>query len=218
MKQDIENQIKSYILSTTASAAIDEWKEASVNQKEPLYDYRGDHVQQVVHLAKILAVDANADLEVVTIAAWLHDSAKPGLGGVEIHDHGVASAALAREYLLERDFELHLINKVCEVIEKHVGLTLKKPLEPIEAQVIWEADKIYKLGLIGFLQYILNGIRIEPGNSLRDFHTKLVGFLPLASEIAGSMATPKGKIIAEERLRTLKNLSEILGSELNADI
>lgn len=217
MKRNIEKQIKAHILSTTAAAAIEEWKEASDNQKKPLYDYRGDHVEHVVKLAKSLAVAVNADLEVVTLAAWFHDSAKPGLEGLKIRNHGVASAAHAREWLQENEFDSLLIDRVCDAIEKHVGLTLKKPLEPIEAQVLWEADKIYKLGVIGLLQYILNGIRIEPGNDLRDFYDKLVEFLPLASRIANSMSTKKGKELGRVRLEALEYIIQELGTELNID-
>jgi nicotinamide-nucleotide amidase len=217
MKQNTEQQIKALILSATATAAIEEWKEVSNSQKKPLYDYRGDHVEHVVSLARQLAIESNADLEVVTLAAWFHDFSKPGIGGLENRNHGVESAASARAWLQQRDYNPSLVDRVCDAIEKHVGLTLKKPLQPIEAQVLWEADKLLKLGLIGLLHYILNGIRIEPGNSLSDFHHKLVEFLPLASKIAGSMSTPKGKELASERLSTLYDLSGILESELHLD-
>jgi uncharacterized protein len=217
MKRDIEEQIKKLVLSTTAAAAIDEWKTASANQIKPLYDYRGDHVEQVVQLAKLLAVEANADIEVVTVAAWFHDYSKPGIGGTSIKDHGTASAKLAKEWLSGKKFNASFIERVCDAIQKHVGLTLKKPLEPIEAQVLWEADKIHKLGLIGLLQQILNGIRIEPGNTLKDFHSILVEFLPLASKIANSVVTQRGKALAYERLKVIQDLTKILGSELNSE-
>lgn len=215
MTLDIEEQIRAHILSATTQAAINEWKEAGISQKVPLYDYRGDHVEHVVKLSRDLAAAANADLEVVTLAAWFHDSSKPGIGGLENRNHGRESAANARKWLEQRDFDSVLIDRVCDAIEKHVGLTLKKPLEPIEAQVLWEADKLLKLGLIGLLHYILNGIRIEPGNSLGGFYDKLVEFLPLASRISKSMATPRGIELAELRLKSLTNLVGILGFELN---
>jgi uncharacterized protein len=214
MKQNMEEQIRKVVLSTTAAAAIDEWKVSSANQKEPLYNYRGDHIEQVVQLAKYLAFETSADYEVVTLAAWFHDFAKPGLGGVVIQNHGVASAKLAEKWLIEKGYDTLIVEKVCDAIRKHVGLTLEKPLEPIEAQILWEADKIHKLGLVGLLQYILNGIRIQPGNSLMDFHSKLVEFLPLASKIAKSAVTEKGKVLAYERLRTLQDFTRILGTEL----
>lgn len=215
MKPNVEQQIRKLVMSTTAAAAIEEWKAASENQRDPLYDYRGDHIEQVVQLAKYLATEAHADLEVVTLAAWFHDLAKPGLGGISIEDHGTASAEIARAWLTERKFSEARIVRVCDAIKKHVGLTLKKPLEPIEAQVLWEADKIHKLGLIGLLQYILNGIRIKPGSGLKDYRDMLRDFLPLASKIAAGAATAKGKDLAQSRLMTLQELQKTLESELD---
>jgi uncharacterized protein len=184
----------------------------------PLYNYRGDHVEQVVRLAKHLAIKTEADLEIIEFAAWFHDSAKPGLGGVAIRNHGIASAELAEKWMKKNGYDSAFVEKVCDVIKKHVGLTLEKPLEPIEAQILWEADKVHKLGLIGLLQYILNGIRIHPGNTLGDFHTKLVQFLPLASRIADSVVTDRGKELAYDRLKTLQDLARTLESELNSDM
>jgi uncharacterized protein len=217
MKQQIEEEIRRLVHSMTSAAAIEEWKSSSENQKKPLYDYRGDHIEQVVHLAKYLATESNADLEVVTLAAWFHDLAKPGLGGTSIKNHGIASAEIARKWLTEKEYDTAAISRICQAIEQHVGLTLKKPLGSIEAQVLWEADKIHKLGLIGLLQYILNGIRIEPGNSLGDFHTRIVEFLPLAEKIAASAVTEKGKALANRRLQTLKELAKMLEEELNSE-
>jgi len=217
MKPHSEEQIRAFVLSATTSAAIEEWKEASEDQKKPLYDYRGDHVEQVVALAKHLASKTDADMEIVILAAWFHDSAKPGLGGIEIRDHGVASAELAREWLVKNGYDTGRVEKICDVIRKHVGLTLDKPLEPIEAQILWEADKIHKLGLVGLLQYILNGIRLHPGKSLSDFHSQLLEFLPLAARIATSAVTDRGRELASERFKTLQDLARILESELNAD-
>lgn len=213
---EIENQLRRLVEETTERAAIEEWKQASEKQDLPLYNYRGDHVEQVVKLAKHLASSTDADMEILILAAWFHDFAKPGLGGIEIRDHGVASAELAREWLIKNGYDKMIIEKICDVIRKHVGLTLDKPLEPIEAQILWEADKIHKLGLVGLLQYILNGIRLHPGKSLSDFQIQLVEFLPLAARITGSVATERGKELAIERLKTLQDLARILESELNS--
>jgi len=218
MKVGIEKQIKKMVVDTTSDAAIEEWKEASMSQQVPLYNYRGDHVEQVVKLAEHLGSKTDADMDIVVLAAWFHDFAKPGLGGIEIRDHGVASAELAREWLIKNGYDKTIVEKICDVIRKHVGLTLEKPLEPIEAQILWEADKIHKLGLVGLLQYVLNGIRLHPGKSLSDFHIELVEFLPLAARIADSVVTERGKELAIERLKTLQELARILETELNPNL
>ena len=215
MKLDIEDQLQQIIEISTRKAAIEEWKSSSEKQRAPLYNYRGDHVQQVVNLAKYIGESTNANMEILTLAAWFHDIAKPGIEGIEITHHGEASAEIAGDWLAEAGYDLETSAQVANAVRNHVGLKLKKSLEPIEAQVLWEADKILKLGLIGVLQYILNGIRIKPGQSLSDFSQSLKEFLPLAEELTASVVTERGKEIAKERLERLYLLSKMLESELH---
>jgi uncharacterized protein len=214
MDTDIENQIRDIVKATTKKAAIEEWKKASNKQRVPLYNYRLDHVEEVVALAKVIGPTTSANMEIVILAAWFHDLAKPGLEGIEIRDHGEASAELAEHWLAEKGYKADTISRVNDAVRKHVGLKLDKPLDPIEAQVLWEADKILKLGIIGLLQYVLNGIRISPGQNLHDITEKLRKFLPIAEDIAGSVVTEKGKELAAERLKNLHQLANMLDSEL----
>ncbi|GAH17697.1 unnamed protein product, partial [marine sediment metagenome] len=142
MKENIEKNLCNVVEVTTRKAAIAEWSTAAGKQKVPLYNYRFDHIKEVVELAKYVATGTDANMEVVVLAAWLHDIAKPGIGGIPAQHHGIASAEIAEEILLEEGIDLETISQVSDVIRKHVGLTIKETLEPIEAQVLWEADKI----------------------------------------------------------------------------
>jgi len=215
MNPEIENQLRLMVTNSTRKAAVDEWKNSANKQRLPLYDYRGDHVEQVVKLAKDIGSTTDANMEVVTLAAWFHDFAKPGLEGIEIRHHGIASAELAEDGLAQFGYDAKTITQVADAIRKHVGLKLEKPLEPIEAQVLWEADKILKLGLVGLLQYVLNSVRIRPGQCLEDIADGLREFLPLAADIASSVVTERGKEIATERLQRLHQLADMFDSELS---
>lgn len=214
MKDGIETRLRMIVERSTRKAAIEEWRDASENQANPLYNYRLDHIEEVVDLAKELASGTEANMEVIVLAAWLHDLAKPGVGGVPAQHHGIASAELAEDILANEGISPEIINQVSVVIKKHVGLTLKEPLVPIEAQILWESDKILKLGMIGFIQGLLNGVRLFPGRGLMEISKGLHEFLPLAKDIVKSMETKKGKELANERLRTLNVLIESLDNEL----
>ena len=214
MSADIEQRLRKIIEVSTRRAAISEWKIVVETQKVPLYNYRMDHIEEVVVLAKHLAEGTDADIEVITLAAWLHDVAKPGVGGIPAQHHGKASAEMAEEILTQERIDHKKIMKVSHAIRKHVGLSLKQPLEPLEAQILWEADKILKLGMIGFLQGTLNGVRLFPGRSMKEIAEGLHEFIPLASDIAQCMETKKGKVLANKRLNTLKELIKYLDSEL----
>ena len=214
MKENIEKNLRKVVEVTTRKAAIEEWSIAADKQKVPLYNYRFDHINEVVDLVKYIAEGTDANMDVVILAAWLHDIAKPGVGGIPAQHHGIASAEIAEEILLEEGVDPETISQVSDVIRKHVGLTIKETLEPIEAQVLWEADKILKLGLVGLLQYVLNGVRIFPNQDLKDFGTKLREFLPVATDLANCVVTVRGKEVATERLQRLHLLADMLDSEL----
>ena len=213
MKAGIEDRLNKLVETSTRKAAIEEWNEAIKMQMVPLYNYRFDHVQQVVSLAKHLAKDTDANLDVIILAAWLHDIDKPGVGGDSIH--GVDSARLTEEVLVEEGIDPEIVSKVSDVVKQHVGLTLEKPLEPLEAQILWEADKILKLGMIGLLQSTLNGTRLFPGRGLNKIAKDLREFLPLASQIVECVVTERGKVVANKRLESLFQLSTILDAEMN---
>ena len=215
MKENIEKNLRKVVEVTTRKVAIEEWSTAADKQKVPLYNYRFDHIKEVVDLAKYIGAGTKANMDVVILAAWLHDIAKPGVGGIPAQHHGIASAELAEEILLEEGIDHETITQVSDVIRKHVGLTIKETLEPIEAQVLWEADKILKLGLVGLLQYVLNGVRIFPGQDLSDIGMKLREFLPLAADLADCVVTERGKEVASERLQRLHLLADMLDSELS---
>jgi uncharacterized protein len=108
----------------------------------PAFDYRWEHVRAVARLAERLGRLVGADLEVLEAAAWLHDVAK-GSG----EDHPEQGAAFARDFLAQTDFPAEKIGHVAQVIRAHQGLWRDEPLQDLEAMVLWDADKLTKMGL-----------------------------------------------------------------------
>jgi uncharacterized protein len=115
------------------------------------YNYRWEHVQAVVRLALRLAALTGADPEVVEAAAWLHDVAKG-----DATDHGQAGAVAARRILAGTDFPPPKIPAVAHAIAQHVGLWRDDPVEPLEAAILWDADKLTKLGATAILHFTAN--------------------------------------------------------------
>ncbi len=207
-----EKNLERIVEEKTKLCATEEWKEAQSKSELPLYDYRFDHVKQVVALVKRIGPTVDADMEVLTLAAWLHDIAKPGIGGVK--DHGQESAKISSAILRDLGVNNDTIERVMDVISKHVGLTLEHPLEPVEAQVLWEADKLDKIGIAGLLHFVLNGILIKPGMDSNAIALEVRSYLPLAERIAASMNIETSKKIAAERLQHLRIVLDHLTDEL----
>lgn len=136
-------------------ATIDE-AERRFGTDDPLYNYRWEHVVAVHTLAMKLADLTGADKEIVEAAAWLHDVAKDAG-----EDHPQEGAAFARDFLAESDFPPEKIEAVAHVIEAHMGLWRDEPLENVEAQVLWDADKLTKLGLTAAFHWL--GLRFAKG-------------------------------------------------------
>lgn len=143
-------------------AAIAEERTKS-GRDDVVFNYRWEHVQAVVRLALRLAEMTGADREVVEAAAWLHDVAK----GYGSEDHGRDGAVAARQILADTGFPPHKIDAVVEAIVKHVGLFTDEPVEPLEAAVVWDADKLSKLGATAVLHFTGYEIIKGEGTTLR---------------------------------------------------
>ena len=212
MKNELEEKLINLVKMQTSKAAINEWSKAQTTARSPLFDYRFDHVENVVQIVKHLARNNNADINIVTMAGWLHDIAKPGMESKK--DHGNLSAEMASEILREEGIDEKEISAVCDVIRKHVGLTLDETLSPIEAQILCEADKLVKLGIIGFIHLLAYYVQFRPGMSSHDLAEEIRDYLPLAEKIASSMSTESGKSLARQRLRNIKWVVESLEMEI----
>ena len=111
----------------TVAEARDAWNLPTAEQIP--FNYRWEHVQQVVRLARWLAHETTADLDIVEAAAWLHDVSKGE------PKHGVAGAKQARTILGQTDFPQAKIDGVAVAIAVHVGLYRPEdasPLSPID--------------------------------------------------------------------------------------
>ncbi len=212
---DIERRLREMVMCESQRAARKEWRNALDTSEVPPYNYRGDHVELVVETALHLARAEGADERIVKLAAWLHDCAKPGLGGAD--DHGEEGARRAARTLREAGIDEETIERVAQAIRDHVGLTLRAPLPSLESQVLWEADKLVKLGVVGLLHYVLNGVILRPGLRLSDMAERLRKFLPLAQQISETMVTDTAKRLARERLDTLHAISRALDRELELE-
>ncbi len=179
-------------------------------EDEPLpFNYRWEHVQRVVQMATWLADETGADRDTVEAAAWLHDICKSE------PNHGAAGAAEALWLLPQTDFPREKVLAVVDAIARHVGLRRPKnapPLTPVETAVLWDADKLTKLG-VGVLAYNLS-MRQFDGLSLAERRAELRKFtVEVLSKTVASMNTAPARRLAEERYRTMVTTLDLWESE-----
>ncbi|WP_253736834.1 HD domain-containing protein [Halohasta salina] len=109
-------------------------------------DYRFNHIKNVVDLAREIAVEEGADLDVVTVAALFHDVSK-----LEAPQdiHAEEGASVAREYLTSRcDYPQSFVDEVCAAVEAHSHQGSLADL-PLETRCLVEADILDKVGANG---------------------------------------------------------------------
>jgi uncharacterized protein len=187
--------------------------ERRCGSRTPVYNYRWEHVNAVHTLAMRLARLTGADLEIVEAAVWLHDVAKGHGAGRE---HPQLGAAYARNFLPTTDFPPEKIEPVARAIEDHMGLWREEPLVPLESQILWDADKLAKLGLTAAFHWL--GGDFAAGETLTTKALIANAHEPDWQEkTVASMHTEPARRAAEERLRAYRALWDRLEAELAGD-
>ena len=183
-----------------------------------LFNYRWEHLQSVDRLCDWLGRELGADMEVLTAAVWLHDAVKshtPELPEVTDAD---AAAEEARRILLSTDFPRSKVDAVCTAIRLHEGLYKDYRIEQTEAAILWDADKLSKLGAIHLVHNLCIRPAFDPVFQGRPTDTDLVlhseeGWLEIGQKIVASMNTDPGRQEAERRLSFLRQFVQELFRE-----
>ncbi|RIK35933.1 MAG: hypothetical protein DCC57_22890 [Chloroflexi bacterium] len=105
-----------------------------------------DHVLRVTRLAVQLAQAEGADVSVVRLAALLHDVPTPG---DPRRDHHRAAAEFARRWLTARGLGTEAVAAVVHAIEAHRFRDQTVRPATLEAQCLYDADKLDSIGAIG---------------------------------------------------------------------
>ncbi len=111
--------------------------------------HKWDHTARVLSRATELAIKYNADVEAVRLSCIFHDLGRAE--GVEGHEE--RSAHLARKFLIKEGYPKEFVEKVEKIILKH-HLDPDK-LESVEEKILWDADKLDSMGIVGFARCLL---------------------------------------------------------------
>jgi hypothetical protein len=117
----------------------------------PYYNARLEHIQQVERDALRLAQEIPADQEILLAAAWIHDRYRPEFEGDQ---HAEKSAQWAREHLEALGFPPEKVEAVASAIQHHVDLPGVIPESAVEARLLWDADKLAKIGPLNIVSYL----------------------------------------------------------------
>jgi len=131
------------VLKKEAASAME--KAPSVSEAHKL-----DHLERVWSRCLKLGMKLNADLNVLIAAAFLHDLGRH----YNLDVHGEKSAMLARPILEKIKFPKEKIGKILDCIRFHDHSTPKSKRELIEAQILYDSDKLDAFGAAGVARWI----------------------------------------------------------------
>jgi len=197
---------------------------------DPVHSF--DHILRVYRMAEKIALADGADLEIVRAAALLHDaegSNPADRAARKLHHH--ASAEFAGEVLRAEGWTPQRIEAVQHCIRAHRFRDTSEPPQTLEAQTLFDADKLDAIGATGLArmiafctqagqpiyalpsqQFIQTGKK-EPDEPHSAYHE----YLFKLSKLKERMFTPTGKAIARERHIVLKDFFEQLIAEWNGE-
>lgn len=192
-----------------------------------------DHVLRVYRLAERLAFAEGADIEIVKAAALLHDSrgSSPLGDNNTREEHHILSAQFAGEVLTRKGWPMEKISAVQHCIRAHRFRSKEDKPQTVEAQVIFDADKLDVLGAIGAARTIAFGvlagqpIYAEPSEQFIQTGIKHAGephssyheFLFKLQKVSDRMFTKSGKALAKARHAFLVNFYKQLQAEVRGD-
>jgi uncharacterized protein len=163
------------------------------------------HVDRVVKIATILAEKERADTDLVETAALLHD-----IGRAVGEPHNETGAKLAGEILKQStNYPQERIERIVKIVLQH-PVAFRDKLETLEEKVVWDADKIDLLEVIGIA-------RVFHWLGKKTFETAVDTCFEDLKPIYSLLNTPSAQKIAEERYRRTIAALSALKEELSTE-
>ncbi len=180
---------------------------------DPIHDF--DHVLRVLALARRIGQAESADMAVVETAVLLHDihradeDQQAHVQNAETSDHALLAADAASDLLkrLNPGVDPAFVEAVAHAIAAHRFRSAVEP-QTIEAQTVFDADKLDAIGAIGIARaYAYGGMTRQklwaevpdgyPGGGSQ--HTPRHEFIYKLARIHERLYTGTGRAIARER-------------------
>lgn len=194
---------------------------------DPVHGF--DHVMRVLRLAERLAQELGADVDVVRAACLLHDVAGSAPGPENARaTHEADSAAFAAQVLAREGWPPEKIDAVTHCIRAHRFRGKEAP-ETLEAQIVFDADKLDVLGAFGVARtigYALQAgqpVYAEPSAEFRasgqgvpgEPHSAFHEYLFKLRNVADRLHTEPARAIGRRRADLLHRFFGALAAEAN---
>lgn len=165
-----------------------------------------DHTLRVYHMATRMAIEEGADLQIVQLAALLHD-----VDDRKLSPETYEGKLRAVNFLKENGLENEKIQEIIDIISRISFSAQLPPPESIEGKCVRDADRLDAIGAIGIARtFAYGGSRgrrmhdpegVDKNSSIQHFYDKLL-------RLKDTVHTPAGRRMAEERDRFMRQFLE----------
>ena len=180
----------------------------------PYYNYRLEHIQQVEREARRLLKTVQADQEIVLAAVWLHDRFQPQYND---DDHATRGAEWARANLAALGFPVHKVTRVIYAVANHSNAPGTIPMSAVEARLLWDADKLTKLGALQVVTYMCGHPAFSHRKiSYQSMANNQLERLEYARKMLDHFYFPRSNEIARERFKLQEAFYHALANDVEA--
>ncbi|KQC15309.1 MAG: phosphohydrolase [Methanosaeta sp. SDB] len=122
--------------------------------KDPAHDF--SHALRVYRNAKVIGEKEGADMQVLLLAALLHDAGSGSKLQKKSAESEAKKLSTVEEFLKKRDLPEEVRKKVLRAVEVH---SFSKGMEPatLEEKILQDADRLDAMGAIGIARVFLTG-------------------------------------------------------------
>jgi uncharacterized protein len=188
-------------------------EQTETNGRPPKYPFRDrfEHTMRVYRWAIKLQNKLGGDLEIISLAALLHDV---GWDEKEEISHAVVGAQMAADFLVEMDYDPAKIGRVCEIIRRHEDQDTEDELS-LECQIVMDADLLDELGAIGVLWDAM-ATAVEGGDqaSYKRAYSRIRQYYKINVPKRVRAKTPEGKREYKRRMDFVQSFIAQLEREL----
>ncbi len=189
-----------------------------------------EHTMRVYNLCMHIGKTENADLDILSYAAILHDIARQEQDAVKGKIcHAERGGEIAKELLKKHGFPEDKILKITHCIETHRSRGSKIPVSK-EAQILYDSDKLDGIGAVGIGRAFMfaqnvgaklhneKGIDIEKTKAYSEEDTAYREFVVKLRKVKDKLMTKEGKRLAEERHEFMIEFFERLNQETQGEL
>lgn len=184
-------------------------QQISDNGRPPNYPFRSrfEHTMRVYRWAIKLQAMVGGDLDIIVLAALLHD-----VGWEEGREHGEVGAEIAVNFLDGIGYDAEKVGRVGEIIRIHDDKDTTKPLS-IECQVVMDADLLDEVGAVSVLWDAM-ATACEPDANYKKAYYRIKQFYKGNKPKIRRCKTEAGRVEFDKRMQLIEEYLAQLEKEL----